>query len=105
MPVGVGCVTAPERIRVSKAVMEKLLLSRIEPVYPPETQTEHIDGVVVVRVTIDEGGSVSRAESMSGPPALIPRTIEAVKQWKYRPFLLNGEPVEVETTVEISFPR
>jgi len=100
-----GCIHVPERIRVSQAIMEKLLLSRVEPVYPPEAQNEHIEGIVVVRLTIDKSGNTYKAEGVSGPPVLIPAATEAVRQWKYQPFLLNGDTVEVETTVEINFAQ
>ena len=79
------------------------MLSRVEPVYPPEAQTEHIAGIVVLRIRIDKGGSVYKTDIVSGPPALVPAAIGAVKKWKYQPFLMGGEGIEVETTVEISF--
>jgi TonB family protein len=104
MPAGVlGCVIAPKRLRISRTVMENRLLSRVEPVYPPEAQAEHIEGMVVLRINIDKDGKVYTADSVSGPPSLVPASIEAVKQWKYQPYLIGGEPIEVETTVEISF--
>jgi TonB family protein len=98
-----GCIPAPRRVRVSQTFMETLLLSRVEPIYPPEAQTEHMEGTVVVRVTVDKGGNVYKVKNVSGPPVLVPAAIEAVKQWKYQPYLLNGEATEVESTVEISF--
>jgi TonB family protein len=98
-----SCIPIPQRVRVSQAVMGNRLLSRVEADYPPEAQTEHIVGVVVVRVVIDKSGGVLKADSVSGPSVLVPAAIEAVKQWKYQPYLLNGEPFEVETTAEISF--
>jgi TonB family protein len=98
-----SCIPAPWRVRVSQTFMETLLLSRVEPIYPPEAQTEHVKGTVVVRVTVDKGGNVYKVENVSGPPVLVPAAIEAVKQWKYQPYLLNGEAIEVESTVEISF--
>jgi TonB family protein len=104
MPAGVsGCIQVPSRIRVSLTVMENRLLSRVEPVYPPQAQAEHIAGVVVARIVIDKSGGVLNADYVSGPTVLVPAAIEAAKQWKYQPYLLNGELVEVETTVEISF--
>ena len=106
VPAGVpGCIAAARRVRVSQAVMEKLLLSRVEPVYPPAAQTEHTEGIIVVRITIDKDGNVYKADGVSGSPALVPAAIEAVRQWKYQPYLINGNWVEVETTVEISFTR
>jgi len=100
-----GCITALKRVRLSQWVMANRLLSRVEPVYPPEAQTEHIAGVVVVRVVIDKNGGILNADYISGPPALVLAAIAAVKQWKYQPFLMGGEPIEVETTVEIRFTQ
>jgi TonB family protein len=106
LPAGVpSCIPAPTRVRISQAVMANRLLSRVEPVYPPEAQTEHIAGVVVVRLVIDKNGGVLNADYVSGPPVLVAAAIEAIKQWKYQPYLLNGVLVEVETTVEISFTQ
>jgi TonB family protein len=104
MQAGVpGCIPFPARIRVSQNFMASRLLSRVEPVYPPEAKNEHVAGIVVLRATIDKGGSVNKAENVSGPPALVPAAMDAVKQWKYEPYLIGGESVEVETTVEVSF--
>ena len=104
LPAGVSsCLPAPTRVRILQIVMQQHLLSRVDPVYPPEAQNEHIEGVVVVRVEIDKSGGVSNADYVSGPPALASSAIEAVKRWKYQPYVINGEPFEVETTVEISF--
>src|SRR6202167_506223 len=97
------CIPAPTRVRISQAIMANRLLSRVEPVYPPEAYTEHIAGVVIVHVVIDKNGGVLNVDYVSGPLAQVPAAIEAVKQWKYQPYLLNGEAIEVESTVEISF--
>jgi TonB family protein len=106
LPAGVpSCIPAPTRIRISQAVMATRLLSRVEPVYPPEAQTEHIAGVVVLRLVIDKNGGVLNTDYVSGPPVLVAAAIEAIKQWKYQPYLLNGVLVEVETSVEISFTQ
>jgi len=59
----------------------------------------------VMKITIDKDGSVYKAEGVSGPPELVPAAVEAVKQWKYQPYVLNGEAVEVETTAEITFTQ
>ena len=104
MPAGVSsCIPAPQRVRVSQAVMGNRVISRAEPAYPVDAQIEHTTGVVVIRIVIDKKGGVLDADYVSGPMGLGSAAIEAVKQWKYQPYLLNGEPVEVETTVEISF--
>jgi len=104
IPAGASsCVVAPMRVRILQFVMENRLLSRAEPVYPSQARSEHIEGIVVLRITIDKGGSVYKADNLSGPPVLVPAAIEAVKQWKYQPYLMGGEPTEVETTAEVSF--
>jgi TonB family protein len=98
-----GCIYVPARVRVSQDVMASLLLRWVEPVYPPKAKAEHVEGIVVLRVTIDKGGSVYKADNVSGPSSLAPAAIEAVKQWKYQRYVMGGVPVEVVTTVEISF--
>lgn len=105
IPAGVpGCgPTTAQRVRILQSVMQQRMVKRVEPVYPPGVLAERIEGTVVVNVTIDKGGSVYKAEYVSGPPMLVPAAIEAVKQWKYQPYLIGGEPVEVETTAEIRF--
>lgn len=90
----------PRKLALSE--VEGRLLRRVEPTYSPEWQGEHVSGVVV-RVVIDKRGSILQADYVSGPTVLVPAAIEAVRQWKYQPYLLNGEAVEVESTVEISF--
>jgi Gram-negative bacterial TonB protein C-terminal len=94
-----GCVSAG-KIRVSSEVMRHLLRERVEPVYPPQTRKE---GTLVFLLSVDEEGNVRDVEKISGPDTLAPAAIEAVKKWKYRPYLLNGVPVEVETTVSLNF--
>jgi periplasmic protein TonB len=64
-----------------------------------------VEETVVLRVRVDKSGNVFKVDRVSGPDALVPPAIEAVKSWKYEPFLLNGYVVEVETTVELKFPN
>jgi protein TonB len=92
-----------QRVRVSPGVITGLLVHRVEPTYPPVAQQAHIQGSVVLTAIIDKNGNVQQLRLVSGPPLLVPAAIEAVKQWHYKPFLLNGEPLEVETTVTINF--
>jgi TonB family protein len=93
----------PERVRVSQAVMAGLLLTKVPPEYPPDAKDERIQGVVLMKANIDKEGSVSNIQLISGHPLLAPAAIEAVKQWKYRPYLLNGAPVEIETQIQVNF--
>jgi hypothetical protein len=98
-----SCIPAPARIRVSQIVMQGYLTRRVDPVYPPGALVKDLESIVVMNVTIDKEGSVYKAEAMSGPTELIPVAVEAVKQWKYQPYVLNGETVEVETTADVGF--
>jgi TonB family protein len=93
----------PMRLRVSSGVAQGILLRKIEPVYPPAAKVDHIQGQVVLRAVIDTTGNVKELTLASGHPLLAESAIEAVKQWKYRPYMLNGAPVEVETLIRITF--
>src|SRR5208282_4669140 len=93
----------PKRIRVSSGVAQGLLLSRVQPEYPADARESRIQGVVVLQATIDKEGNIVQLELVSGHPMLAPAAIEAVKQWKYKPYLLNGEPIEVETQIQVNF--
>lgn len=93
----------PKRIRVSSGVARQLLISKVNPEYPPDAREQGVQGVVFLKVNIDKEGNVYRAELISGHPLLAPAAIEAVKQWKYKPFLLNGQAIEVETQIQVNF--
>lgn len=104
MPAGIpSCVPAPAAIRIAPEVMQSRLLKRVDPVFATEAQP--VEGTIILRLRIDKDGNVSKAEKVSGPDALAGPVIEAVKGWKYEPTALNGYPTEVETTVELKFPR
>ena len=96
-------VAAPQKLRVSQGVAEGNLLRKIEPQYPQMAKVAHIQGDVLLAATISKGGSIENLHQISGHPILVQAAMEAVKQWKYKPYLLNGEPVEVETTIKVSF--
>ena len=93
----------PKRIRISQGVTTGMLLRKIEPVYPLIAQQARIQGQVVLKAIIDRNGDIQNLEAESGHPLLIPSAIAAVRQWHYRPYLLNGQPVEVETTITVTF--
>jgi len=93
----------PQRVRVSSAVASALLLRKVPPVYPQEAKDQHIQGIVVLKVKIDKEGNVANIEALSGPTPLVAPSIEAVRQWKYRPYVLNQTPVEVETQVQVNY--
>jgi protein TonB len=92
-----------QRVRVSQGVTKGLVVYRVEPTYPPVAQQARIQGVVVLTAIIDKNGNIQNLRLVSGHPMLTPVAINAVKQWRYKPFLLNGQPVEVETTVTVTF--
>jgi protein TonB len=102
-PVAVPKVAAPQRVRVSQGVSAGLLVRRVNPNYPPLARQARIQGQVVLRAVISKDGSIENLTLVSGHPMLAPAAIEAVKQWKYKPYLLNGEPVEVDTEVLVNF--
>jgi len=93
----------PKRVRVSEGVAKAFLIKKVEPEYPQEARDQRIQGAVVLQIEISEAGDVKDARLISGHPLLAPPAIEAVKQWKYKPYLLNGEPVQVETRVTVDF--
>jgi len=93
----------PQRVRVSEGVSKNLLLSRTNPVYPSAARKAHIQGTVVLSGVFDREGKVSSVTPVSGPSELIPAAIDCVRQWREKPYLLMGEPVEVETTFQINF--
>ena len=102
-PVAVPKAVTPQRVRVSQGVTQGLLLRRIQPNYPPLARQARIQGSVLLQAEISKDGSIENLHLISGHPMLAPAAIEAVKQWKYKPYVLNGEPVEVETQITVNF--
>jgi protein TonB len=102
-PMAVPKIATPQRVRVSSGVQSGLLVRKVTPNYPPLARQARIQGVVVLQAQISKEGNIINLQLISGHPMLAPAAIEAVKQWKYKPYLLNGEPVEVETQVQVNF--
>jgi protein TonB len=102
-PVAVPKVATPQKVRVSQGVSEGLLLHKLTPSYPPLAKQARIQGAVLLQATIGKDGSIQNLRVQSGHPMLTQAAIDAVRQWKYKPYLLNGEAVEVETTVQVNF--
>jgi protein TonB len=102
-PVAVPKVATPQKVRVSQGVSEGLLLHKVTPSYPPLAKQARIQGAVLLQATIGKDGSIQNLRVQSGHPMLTQAAIDAVRQWKYKPYLLNGEAVEVETTVQVNF--
>lgn len=93
----------PTHVRVSSGVMKTLILSKVQPEYPRDARDAHIEGTVLLDVEISRSGSVCDIALISGHPLLATAAMDAVRQWTYRPYLLNRQPVEVETQVQVSF--
>jgi protein TonB len=93
----------PQRVRISQGVTKGLLIHRAEPTYPPLAKAARVQGDVVLKAIINRNGDIQDLQLVSGHPMLVPAAIAAVRQWRYKPYLLNGQPVEVETTVTVIF--
>jgi protein TonB len=96
-------VPTAQRVRVSQGVINGLLIKRVEATYPSVAQEARIQGVVLLTAIIGKDGSVQRLQLVSGNPLLAPAAIAAVQQWRYKPFVLDGQPIEVETTITVTF--
>jgi protein TonB len=101
-PVAVPKV-AVQRVRVSQGVSQGLLVHQVKPAYPPLARQARIQGSVVLQAVIAKDGTIQNLRLVSGHPMLAPAALEAVKQWRYKPYYLNGEPVEVETQITVNF--
>lgn len=93
------------RQRVSQGVSAGNPIHRVAPVYPALARRANIEGTVVLQAVIAADGSVSDVKALSGHPMLTKAALDAVKQWRYKPYTINGEPVEVDTTITIRFNR
>jgi protein TonB len=102
-PVAVPKVATPQRVRVSLGVSQGLLVKKVQPNYPPLARQARIQGTVLLQAEISKDGTIENLRLISGHPMLAPAAIEAVKQWRYKPYMLNGEPVAVETQVQVNF--
>src|SRR5271165_2242656 len=101
--VDIPKVATPQRIRVSSGVSTGLLIKKVQPNYPPLAKQARIQGHVLLQAEISKDGTIQNLQLISGHPMLAPAAIEAVRQWRYKPYLLNGEPVAVETQVDVVF--
>ena len=94
---------APGAVNVAPGVMQGNILTKVQPVYPPEAKKKRVQGAVVLHALIGKDGTVKDVSAISGPERLRQPSIDAVKQWTYKPFLLNGNPVEVKTTINVIY--
>jgi protein TonB len=95
--------TPVKRIRVASRVVEANLIHDVPPQYPPEAGRARLEGAVVLMALIGQDGSVKDVRVESGLPILAQAAIDAVKQWRYKPYLIDGEPVEVDSRITINF--
>jgi protein TonB len=84
-------------------LLEGSLIRRVTPTYPPLARTARIQGPVVLFAVISKAGTIDNLRVISGHPMLVSAAIEAVSQWRYRPYILNNEPIEVETQITVNF--
>ena len=103
VPAVPGGVKPGKLLVVSTGVSAGLLLAPIQPIYPPIARAAHLGGTVIIQAIISKTGQIESAHAVSGPAMLQPAAIDAVRTARYHPFLLNGEPTEVETTISINF--
>lgn len=96
-------VATPQKVRVSSGVAEGLKIHDVQPTYPQMARIAHIQGDVVLQATISKTGSIENLRAVNGHPILIQAALDAVRQWKYKPYILNSEPVEVETQITVKF--
>jgi periplasmic protein TonB len=106
--IGPGHVSAaraalPQKVSISSGVMAGNLQDKVTPQYPAIAKAARIQGTVVLQATISKDGTIQNLRVISGPPMLQQAALDAVRSWRYKPYLLNGEPVEVETTVNVVF--
>ena len=93
----------PQRIKVSQGVTQGLLIRQVTPQYPSMARQMRVEGDVLLEAVIGRDGTVRDLKVISGPAMLASSAIQAVRQWRYKPYLLNGQPVEVETQIKLQF--
>ena len=101
--VAVPKLVAPDRVRVSQGVSQGLVLQMVKPQYPATARAMHLQGAVLLDALIGKDGAVKNLKTVKGHPVLAKSALDAVKLWRYKPYLLNGQPVEVETQITVNF--
>jgi protein TonB len=94
---------APTRHIIVSRWAEGNLIYRVQPIYPPLARQARIQGTVQLRAIISKTGTIENLVAVSGHPMLVPAALNAVRQWRYRPFLLNSAPIDVETEITVNF--
>jgi TonB family protein len=92
-----------QTLNISQGVSQGLLIKKVQPTYPQNALTMHVEGSVDMLATISKTGNITAVKVVKGEPLLSRAASDAVKQWKYKPYLLNGEPVEIQTEITVNF--
>jgi len=100
-----AAATEKPQAQVPAEVMEKLLIHRVEPVYPAEARRANLQGVIALDIVVGRDGSVVSMHALNGPDVLVRAAMDALRWWKFEPYRVNGEPAVVETTVAVEFKR
>jgi len=93
----------PVVVKLPQKVAEKLKIHDETPVYPAEAKRKGLQGNVVMEIVIDTAGKISGAKVIEGNPVFVASAAQAMKQWRYKPYLVNGQPAQIETTVTVRF--
>ena len=88
---------------MSSGVAQGQLIHQVAPIYPAQAKLAQINGTVVVQAVVGKDGSVTKVKALRGPPILIQSALEAVRQWRYKPFAVNGEPAEADVEISLKF--
>lgn len=94
---------SPERIQISQGIAQGMLIHKVQPAYPLWARANHVQGTVLLQAVIGKDGQIADLKPLSGPQELIPAAVGAVQQWRYRPYLLAGQPIEVMTKITVIF--
>jgi len=95
--------TPHKSVRVSSGVEQGLLILKVNPIYPALARSARVQGEVILQAVIGKDGRIENLHAVSGPPMLVKAALDAVQQWRYRPYMLNGEAVGVETQITVRF--
>lgn len=101
--VSANSVPVLQTLAVSQGVSQGLIVKKVQPTYPAEALTMRIEGSVTLEATVGKSGNISAVKTLHGEPMLAQAATDAVKKWKYKPYLLNGQPVEIQTQITINF--
>jgi protein TonB len=102
-PAAMPKISAPQSLRVSQGVVEGLLIKKVPPVYPRQAIQMHVQGAVQLQAMIDRQGRISSVKVLRGDATLAKAAVDAVNQWRYKPYFLDGQPVDIQTQITVNF--